>query len=154
MAKTRKRQRNHPFPRSPSDSASKTAPSTIWIGSGAIGRYIVVTSAVQDLVQLFLWTAGSGSDDLSVHVDACPSGCFCCRHGPPLLMILAWPIVPTSVAIETTKYVTRSFSSWLPTSPRPRGPAGCCRGCRTSLQVWHPHEAIQVLARGTFQSID
>ena len=60
MAKTRKRQRNHPFPRSPSDSASKTAPRTIWIGSGAIGRYIVVTSAVQDLVQLFFWTAGSG----------------------------------------------------------------------------------------------
>ena len=58
-----------------------------------------------------------GSDDLSFHVDACPSGCCCCRHGPPLLVILAWPIVPTSMVIETTKYDTRSFSSWLHTSP-------------------------------------
>ena len=58
-----------------------------------------------------------GADDLSVHVDTCTSGCFCCRHGPPLVAILAWLIVPTPMAIETTKYDTRSFSSWLHTPP-------------------------------------
>ena len=27
-------------------------------------------------------------------------------------------------------------------------------GCHASLQVWHPHDAIEVLARGMFQPID
>ena len=58
-----------------------------------------------------------GSDALSLHVDACPSGCFCCRHGPPLLVILARSIVPTSMATETTKYDTRSCLSCLHASP-------------------------------------
>ena len=49
--------------------------------------------------------------------DACPSGCFCCRHGPPLLVILAWSIVPTSMATTTTKYDAKSCSSCLHASP-------------------------------------
>ena len=145
MPITQKRQRYHPFSRSPSDSTSKTGSRTIRTGPNSSDRYIAVTPKERVLAK----SVRTASDVLSVHADARPSGCCCCRHGRPPLMMLAWSIGPRSVAIQTTRSCTKSCSSCLHASPL----TSCSAGCRASLQVWHPHEAIEALACGTFSSI-
>jgi hypothetical protein len=117
--------------------------------SGRVPIHPTVTLAVTPKERVLAKSVRTASDVLSVHADARPSGCCCCRHGRPPLMMLAWSIGPRSVAIQTTRSCTKSCSSCLHASPL----TSCSAGCRASLQVWHPHEAIEALACGTFSSI-
>ena len=146
MSITQKRQRDHLFSRSPSDSTSKTGSRTVWTGSGSPDRFITVTYKLR---------LGSNFSVEGLRRPRRP-----CRRVPiGLLLLPTWAATVDDACMANRSEVRGHLDDEIRHRFVLVVLAHCTcdvvvlQGSSVSRQVWCPREATEVLARGAFQSI-